>query len=185
MQVSPKLGFTFAEGLRSILRHDPDVIMVGEARDTETADICIRSAMTGHLVFSTLHTNDAIQTVDRIIDVFPAEQQQQIRFQLSMALLAIVSQRLLPRVGGKGRVMACELLKNNTAVANMIREGKTFQIPSSIQTGKRYGMQLLDDAIMELLNSGKIHPDDAYAKANDKGKFRPFLKTPPTDFTEA
>lgn len=176
---------TFSAALRGALREDPDIILVGEMRDLETISLAIEAASTGHLVFGTLHTSSAAKTVDRVIEVFPANQQEQIRSTLADGLRAVVAQVLFKRVDTKGRCAALEIMIATPAVRNLIREGKTFQIPSSIQTGKRYGMQLLDDAIMELLNSGKIHPDDAYAKANDKGKFRPFLKTPPSDFTEA
>ena len=176
---------TFSAALRGALREDPDIILVGEMRDLETISLAIEAASTGHLVFGTLHTSSAAKTVDRVIEVFPANQQEQIRSTLADGLRAVVAQVLFKRVDKKGRCAALEIMIATPAVRNLIREGKTFQIPSSIQTGKRYGMQLLDDAIMDLLNSGKIHPDDAYAKANDKAKFRPFLKTPPTDFTEA
>jgi twitching motility protein PilT len=176
---------TFSAALRGALREDPDIIMVGEMRDLETISLAIEAASTGHLVFGTLHTSSAAKTVDRVIEVFPANQQEQVRSTLADGLRAVVAQVLFKRVDKKGRCAALEIMIATPAVRNLIREAKTFQIPSSIQTGKRYGMQLLDDAIMELLNKGKIHPDDAYAKANDKGKFRPFLKSPPTDFTEA
>jgi twitching motility protein PilT len=176
---------TFSAALRGALREDPDIILVGEMRDLETISLAIEAASTGHLVFGTLHTSSAAKTVDRVIEVFPANQQEQIRSTLADGLRAVIAQVLFKRVDIKGRCAALEIMIATPAVRNLIREGKTFQIPSSIQTGKRFGMQLLDDAIMDLLNSGKIHPDDAYAKANDKGKFRPFLKTPPSDFTEA
>ncbi len=176
---------TFSAALRGALREDPDIILVGEMRDLETISLAIEAASTGHLVFGTLHTSSAAKTVDRVIEVFPANQQEQVRSTLADGLRAVVAQVLFKRVDKKGRCAALEIMIATPAVRNLIREAKTFQIPSSIQTGKRYGMQLLDDAIMDLLNKGKIYPDDAYAKANDKGKFRPFLKTPPTDFTEA
>ena len=176
---------TFSAALRGALREDPDIIMVGEMRDLETISLAIEAASTGHLVFGTLHTSSAAKTVDRVIEVFPANQQEQVRSTLADGLRAVVAQVLFKRADQKGRCAALEIMIATPAVRNLIREAKTFQIPSSIQTGKRYGMQLLDDAIMELLNNGKIYPDDAYAKANDKSKFRPFLKTPPTDFTEA
>jgi twitching motility protein PilT len=176
---------TFSAALRGALREDPDIIMVGEMRDLETISLAIEAASTGHLVFGTLHTSSAAKTVDRVIEVFPANQQEQVRSTLADGLRAVVAQVLFKRADKKGRCAALEIMIATPAVRNLIREAKTFQIPSSIQTGKRFGMQLLDDAIMELLNNGKIYPDDAYAKANDKGKFRPFLKTPPTDFTEA
>ena len=176
---------TFSAALRGALREDPDIILVGEMRDLETISLAIEAASTGHLVFGTLHTSSAAKTVDRVIEVFPANQQEQVRSTLADGLRAVVAQVLFKRADKKGRCAALEIMIATPAVRNLIREAKTFQIPSSIQTGKRYGMQLLDDAIMDLLNKGKIYPDDAYAKANDKGKFRPFLKTPPTDFTEA
>ena len=176
---------TFSAALRGALREDPDIILVGELRDLETISLAIEAASTGHLVFGTLHTSSAPKTVDRIIEVFPANQQPQIRSTLSDGIRAIIAQVLFKRIGQKGRCPALEILIATPAVRNLIREGKTHQIPSMIQTGKKYGMQLLDDAIMDLLNNGWISADDAYAKANEKGKFMPFLKNPPTDFTEA
>ena len=176
-------GFTAA--LRGALREDPDVILVGELRDLETISLAVEAASTGHLVFGTLHTTSAAKTVDRIIDVFPSSEQMQIRSTLADGLRAVIAQVLFKRADKKGRCAALEILIANGAVRNLIRESKTFQIPSMIQTGKKYGMQLLDDAIMELVNKGWISPDDAYLKANDKAKFRPMLKNPPTDFTEA
>jgi twitching motility protein PilT len=176
---------TFSAALRGALREDPDIILVGELRDLETISLAIEAASTGHLVFGTLHTSSAPKTVDRIIEVFPANQQPQIRSTLSDGIRAIIAQVLFKRIGQKGRCPALEILIATPAVRNLIREGKTHQIPSMIQTGRKYGMQLLDDAIMDLLNNGWINADDAYAKANDKGKFMPFLKNPPTDFTEA
>jgi twitching motility protein PilT len=175
---------TFSAALRGALREDPDIILVGEMRDLETISLAIEAAQTGHLVFSTLHTSSAAKTVDRIIEVFPAEEQGQIRSSLADGIRAIISQTLFKRVDRKGRCAALEILIANSAVRNLIRESKTFQIPSMIQTGKKYGMQLLDDAIMDLYNKGWISADDAYSKANDKTKFRPLLKAPPTDFTE-
>jgi twitching motility protein PilT len=175
---------TFSAALRGALREDPDIILVGEMRDLETISLAIEAAQTGHLVFSTLHTSSAAKTIDRIIEVFPAEEQGQIRSSLADGIRAIISQTLFKRVDRKGRCAALEILIANSAVRNLIRESKTFQIPSMIQTGKKYGMQLLDDAIMDLYNKGWISADDAYSKANDKTKFRPLLKAPPTDFTE-
>jgi twitching motility protein PilT len=173
---------SFATALRSALREDPDIILVGEMRDLETISLAIEAATTGHLVFSTLHTQSATKTVDRVIDVFPPEQQQQIRVSLSETLKAVIAQTLFKRKDRKGRVAALETMVVTAAVANLIREGKTFQLTSVIQTGKRYGMLTLDDAIMELLHKGLIEPDNAYAKAIDKNKFLPFLKTPPDVF---
>jgi twitching motility protein PilT len=176
---------TFTAALRGALREDPDIILVGEMRDLETIRLAVEAASTGHLVFGTLHTSSAAKTVDRVIEVFPASEQMQIRSTLADGLRAVVAQVLFKRIDKKGRCCAMEIMIANSAVRNLVRESKTFQIPSMIQTGKKFGMQLLDDAIMELLNKGWIHPDEAYAKSNDKGKFRPFLKTPPSDFTDA
>ena len=175
---------SFAAALRGALREDPDIILVGEMRDLETIGLAIEASATGHLVFGTLHTTSAAKTVDRIIEVFPVSQQEQIRNTLADGLRAVVAQTLFKRTDKKGRVAALEIMIANPAVRNLIREGKTFQIPSMIQTGKKYGMQSLDDAILEHLEKKRISPDDAYNKANDKGKFRPFMKNPPVDFTE-
>ncbi|MEE8540803.1 MAG: type IV pilus twitching motility protein PilT [Desulfobacterales bacterium] len=176
---------SFTAALRGALREDPDIILVGEMRDLETISLAIEAASTGHLVFGTLHTTSAPKTVDRIIEVFPASEQAQIRSTLSDGLRAVVAQVLFKRTDIKGRCAAMEILIATPAVRNLIREGKTHQIPSMIQTGKKYGMSLLDDAIMELLNKGWIDPDEAYLKSNDKGRFRAFLKNPPADFTDA
>ncbi|MEH0022539.1 MAG: type IV pilus twitching motility protein PilT [Desulfobacter sp.] len=176
---------TFSSALRGALREDPDIILVGELRDLETISLAVEAASTGHLVFGTLHTSSAAKTVDRIIEVFPHSEQAQIRSTLSDGLRAVVAQVLFKRVDKKGRCAALEILVATPAVRNLIREAKTHQIPSMIQTGKQYGMQLLDDAIMGLYKKGWISPDEAYSKANNKGVFRPFLKHPPSDFTEA
>ncbi len=175
---------SFTAALRGALREDPDIILVGEMRDLETISLAIEASATGHLVFGTLHTTSAPKTVDRIIEVFPTNQQEQIRNTLSDGLRAVVAQNLFKRIDKKGRVAALEIMIANPAVRNLIREGKTFQIPSMLQTGKKYGMQTLDDAIMEHLSKGRISPDDAYGKCNDKAKFLPYLKNPPQDFTE-
>ncbi len=175
---------SFAAALRGALREDPDIILVGEMRDMETISLAVEAANTGHLVFSTLHTTSAAKTVDRIIEVFPPDEQGQIRSTLADGIRAIISQTLLKRIDRPGRVAALEIMIATPAVRNLIREAKTYQLPSMIQTGKKYGMQLLDDAIMELLNRGVIGADDGYLKANDKARFRPFLKSQPTDFTE-
>lgn len=176
---------TFSSALRGALREDPDIILVGELRDLETISLAIEAASTGHLVFGTLHTSSAAKTVDRIIEVFPSTEQAQIRSTLADGLRAVVAQTLFKRIDKKGRCAALEILVATPAVRNLIREAKTHQIASMIQTGKQYGMQLLDDAIMQLYQKGWIHPDEAYGKANNKSLFRPFLKTPPADFTEA
>lgn len=154
---------SFSSALKYVLRQNPDVILIGEMRDIETIQAALTAAETGHLIFATLHTNDAIQTVDRIIDVFPAMQQQQIRFQLSLTLLAIISQRLLPRKDGKGRVLACEVLRNNQAVANLIRENKTHQIYSILETSARTGMLTMDRCVKKLYSEGNIGYEDAIA----------------------
>jgi len=176
---------SFSSALRGALREDPDIILVGEMRDLETISLAIEAASTGHLVFGTLHTSSAPKTVDRVIEVFPSSEQAQIRSTLADGLRAVVAQVLFKRIDKKARCAALEILIATPAVRNLIREGKTHQIPSSIQTGKKYGMMLLDDAIMDLYNKGWISADDAYAKANDKAKFRPLLKSPPVDFTDA
>ena len=176
---------TFSAALRGALREDPDIILVGEMRDLETISLAIEAASTGHLVFSTVHTTSAPKTVDRIIEVFPSTEQLQIRSTLADGLRAIISQVLFKRIDIKSRCVALEICIATPAVRNLIRESKTYQIPSMMQTGKKYGMQLLDDAIMDLYNKGWISGEDAYIKANEKGRFRTLLKTPPTDFTEA
>ncbi len=166
---------SFASALRAALREDPDVILVGEMRDLETIELAITAAETGHLVFGTLHTSSAAKTVDRIIDAFPAGQQAQIRTMLSESLKGVVAQQLLKRADKPGRIAAIEILFVNNATGNMIREGKTFQIPSVIQTGRGEGMQLLDQAIMEFLMRKLISPQEAHMKANDKKIFERFL----------
>jgi twitching motility protein PilT len=176
---------SFSAALRGALREDPDIILVGEMRDLETISLAIEASATGHLVFGTLHTTSAAKTVDRVIEVFPVTQQEQIRNTLADGLRAVVAQNLFKRIDKKARCAALEIMIATPAVRNLIREAKTFQIPSMIQTGKKYGMQTLDDAIMNFLNKKMISSDDAYAKSNDKAKFLPFLKNPPTDFTEA
>ena len=175
---------TFLSALRGALREDPDIIMVGELRDLETISLAIEAAATGHLVFGTLHTSSAPKTVDRIIEVFPPSEQAQVRSILADSLRAVVAQTLFKRIDKKGRCAAMEILVATPAVRNLIREAKTHQIQSMIQTGKQYGMQLLDDAIMNLYKKGWISQDEAYNKANNKSLFRPFLKNPPADFTE-
>jgi len=176
---------TFTSALRGALREDPDVILVGELRDLETISLAVEAASTGHLVFGTVHTTSAAKTVDRIIEVFPSSEQGQIRSTLADGLRAVISQVIFKRIDTKGRCVALEILIANSAVRNLIREAKTYQIASMMQTGKKYGMQLLDDAIMELYTRGWIGGEDAYMKSNDKARFRQFLKHPPTDFTEA
>ncbi len=176
---------SFATALRGALREDPDIILVGEMRDLETISLAVEAASTGHLVFSTLHTSSAYKTVDRVIEVFPSHEQPLIRSTLSDGLRAVIAQVLFKRIDRKGRVVALEILIASPAVRNLIREGKTHQIPSMIQTGKKYGMVLLDDSIMELYKKGVISAEEGYAKANEKSRFRPLLTAPPADFTEA
>ena len=172
---------SFAAALRGALREDPDIILVGEMRDLETIRLALEAANTGHLVFGTLHTTSAAKTIDRVIEVFPAEEQAQVRNSLSTGLKVVVAQNLFKRVDKKGRCAALEILVCTAAVSNLIRENKTVQIPSAIQTGKQHGMQTLDDAIMDVLTKKWISPEEAYQKCIDKNKFRPFLKTPPDE----
>jgi twitching motility protein PilT len=172
---------SFSAGLRGALREDPDLILVGEMRDLETIELAITAAATGHLVFGTLHTQSASKTVDRIIDVFPADQQNKIRQTLSEALKGIVAQTLFKRTDKKGRIAAFEILVFNTAVANLVREGKTHQLPGMIQVGKKIGNQPMDDHIMEHVRMKRISPEDAYEKSLDRKKFRSLLTHPPED----
>lgn len=157
---------SYASALRAALREDPDVILVGEMRDLETISIAITAAETGHLVFSTLHTNSAAATIDRVIDVFPPHQQQQTRVQLSGVIEGIIAQQLLPKEGG-GRVAAYEVMLATPAIRNLIREGKSFQIQSMIQTSKKLGMQAMDDAIYDLYMQNKISAEDAVSFAQE------------------
>lgn len=166
---------SFAKALRSALREDPDVILVGEMRDLETIATAITAAETGHLVLATLHTNNAAETIDRIIDVFPAEQQAQIRVQLSNNLVAVLSQQLLPRASGRGRVAAMEIMIATPAIRNLIREGKTHQIPSIIQTSGEYGMQTMDQALRDLYLQGIITYEDAMARAQRPEELKKML----------
>lgn len=157
---------SFAAGLRAALRQDPDVILVGEMRDLETISTAITAAETGHLVFGTLHTKSAVNTIDRIIDVFPPAQQEQIRIQLADVLECVIAKALLPKIGG-GRSPAYEILVVTPAVRSLIRQNKSYQITSTMQTGKRQGMQLLDDALTELVRKGEVSMDEALLVAND------------------
>jgi twitching motility protein PilT len=175
---------SFAAALKGALREDPDIILVGEMRDLETIRLALEAANTGHLVFGTLHTTSAAKTIDRVIEVFPAEEQAQVRNGLSTGLKVVVAQNLFKRVDRKGRCAALEILVCTAAVGNLIREGKTVQIPSTIQTGKQFGMQTLDDAIMNVLQKGWISAEEAYDKGIDKSKFRPLLKTPPDELNQ-
>jgi twitching motility protein PilT len=176
---------SFSAALRSALREDPDIILVGEMRDLETMRLAIEAASTGHLVFSTLHTTGAVNTVDRIIEVFPTNEQAQIRTTLADAIRAVISQILFKRTDGEGRCPALEILIATPAVRNLIRQAQTHMLPTTMQTGKSQGMQLLDDAILELYKRRWISADEAYAKANDKERLMSVLKpTQVLDFTE-
>lgn len=157
---------SFNRALKSVLRQDPDVILVGEMRDTETMQTAMTAAETGHLVFATLHTQDAPQTIDRIIDVFPPHQQSQVRVQLAATLMGICTQQLLPTVDGTDRIPACEVLVPTPAVRNLIREGKTHQIYSVMQTGSQYGMQTMDTSLADLVRRGKITKDLALRRSS-------------------
>ena len=158
---------SYAGALRAALREDPDVILVGEMRDLETIQTAITAAETGHLVFSTLHTNSAADTINRVIDVFPPHQQQQIRVQLASVIECVISQQLLPIQTGSGRVAAFEVMMGTSAVRNLIREGKAFQIPSMIQTSKKQGMQSMDDALYNLYIGGLISAENCLNYAQD------------------
>src|SRR5205809_1672860 len=175
-QVSQREVFThtesFAAALRASLREDPDVIMVGEMRDLETISLAITASETGHLVLATLHTGNASRTLDRLLDVFPPDQQEQIRVMVSESLRGVISQQLIPRADGAGRILALETLTNTPAVANVIRESKTYMLPGIIQTGKKQGMQLIDDALIELQSRGLITADEALARADQKREMR-------------
>jgi twitching motility protein PilT len=175
---------SFASALRAALREDPDIILVGEMRDLETIRLAIEAANTGHLVFSTLHTSSAPKTVDRVIEVFPQGEQAQIRSTLADSLRAVLSQGLFKRIDVKGRIAVVEILVATHAVRAMIRESKTHQILSAMQTGKKYGMQTLDDGIAVHLQAGRISPEEAYMKSVDKERFKSYLTEPPADFTE-
>ncbi len=166
---------SFASALKAALREDPDVILVGEMRDLTTIQLAMSAAETGHLVFGTLHTSTAAKTVDRIIDVFPTDQQEQVRAMLSESLKGVVCQQLLKTADGKGRVAALEIMLGNPAVGNLIREGKTFQIPSIMQTAKKDGMQLMDQHLLDLLKTKKVNPEEAYRCAIDKKQFEQYL----------
>jgi len=166
---------SFSNALRHVLRQDPNVILIGEMRDLETISTAITAAETGHLVFATLHTQSAAQTIDRIIDVFPPHQQSQIRTQLAVVLEGVLSQTLVPLVGGGGRVAAIEVMLATGAIRNLIREGKTFQIPSAIMSGGREGMQTLNQALRALVEQKKITYEDAAARATSEKEFAQLL----------
>ncbi len=167
---------SFLTGLRAALREMPDVILVGELVDPETTSMAITAAETGHLVLATMHTNSATATIDRLIGAFPASQQPLIRVMLADSLRGILSQYLFPRANGPGRVLACELLYCTPAVGNLIREQRTFQIPSILETGAAQGMKLMDHSLLELLKEGAITPRDAYLRASQKSRFESFME---------
>jgi twitching motility protein PilT len=167
---------SFGAALRAALREDPDVIMVGEMRDLETISLAITASETGHLVLGTLHTGNASRTLDRLLDVFPEDQQEQIRIMVSESLRGIISQQLVPKIDNSGRVLALETLTNTPAVANVIREARTYMLPGIIQTGKKQGMQLMDDALVDLARRGLISAEEAYARSEQKQDMRAALK---------
>ena len=171
---------SFATALRASLREDPDVIMVGEMRDLETISLAITAAETGHLVLATLHTSNASRTLDRLLDVFPPEQQEHVRVMVAESLRGILSHQLIPREDGTGRVLALEILTNTPAVANVIRESKTYMLPGIIQTGKKQGMRLMDDALIDLYDRGLISAEEAYERADQRYLVRQHL----TEMTE-
>lgn len=163
---------SFATALRAALREDPDVIMVGEMRDLETISLAITAAETGHLVLATLHTNNASRTLDRLLDVFPSEQQEHIRVMVAESLRGVISHQLIPTRDGTSRVLALEILTNTPAVANVIREAKTYMLPGIIQTGKKQGMRLMDDALIDLYDRALISADEACERADQKQLLR-------------
>ncbi len=168
---------SFAKALRGALREDPDVIMVGEMRDLETIQLALTAAETGHLVLGTLHTGNAPRTLDRVLDVFPTDQRDQIRVMVSESLRGIVSQQLVPRADGSGRVLALELLVNTPAVAHCIREGKTFMLPGVMQTGKNVGMITMDESLRQLYIERAITQDEAMFRADDKAQMKEFFQS--------
>jgi twitching motility protein PilT len=169
---------SFSEGLRSALRQDPDVILVGELRDPETIGLAVEASETGHLVLATLHTRGAYPTIHRLVGAFPSESHSQIRHTLAENLKCVISQELVRLADGRGRRAVCEILVVSSAVSQLIRDGKTHQIPSAIATGRRLGMQLMDQALLELVRSGDIDPDEAFLKAVEKREFLPFVSKP-------
>ncbi len=166
---------SFAAALRGALREDPDIIMVGEMRDLETISLAISASETGHLVLGTLHTGSAARTLDRVLDVFPVDQRDQIRVMVSESLRGIVSQQLVPRADGKGRALALEVLTNSPAVGSVIREAKTFMLPGIIQTGRKQGMMLMDESLGRLAAQGIIAPEEALARSDQKQMMKTML----------
>jgi len=166
---------SFSSALRASLRQDPDVIMVGEMRDLETISLAITASETGHLVLATLHTSNAARTMQRLLDVFPVEQQSQIRTMVSESFRGVVCQQLIPRADGKGRVMALEIMTNNPAIGNLIREGKNYMLPGQIQIGKKDGMRLMDDSLIQLVRAGTITQEEGYQRSENKKQFAQWL----------
>jgi len=166
----------FKNALRSVLRQDPDVVLVGELRDLETIEAALTLAETGHLTFATLHTSDAVQTINRVIDVFPAHAQQQVRTQLSFTLEGVFCQQLLPAASGRGRVLGAEIMLSTAAIRALIREGKGHQIYSQIQTGARFGMKTMSSWLADLVKAGKVRVEDAEKTITEPGEFRTLLK---------
>jgi twitching motility protein PilT len=169
---------SFPEALRRALRHDPDVIVVGEMRDLETVSTAMAAAETGHLVLGTLHTIDAPQTVDRLVDMFPHEQHHQVRAQFSQILEAVVCQSLIPRKSGKGRIAAFEIMLGNTAIRNLIREGKTYELHSIMQMNKNSGMQILDNALADLVTRGIVTEEEAMLKSSHRDRLKKLIEKP-------
>ncbi|MET0590315.1 MAG: type IV pilus twitching motility protein PilT [Naasia sp.] len=167
---------SFAAALKHVLRQDPDVILIGELRDLETISVALTAAETGHLVFATLHTQNAAQTIDRVIDVFPPHQQGQVRAQLAATLQGVVCQTLVKKASGKGRVVATEVMFVTPAIANLVREGKTYQIPSAMQAGRELGMHTMDQELATLVDSGTITRDSAYEKAQDPASLTQLIR---------
>jgi twitching motility protein PilT len=167
----PTHSKSFASALRAALREDPDVIVVGELRDPETVQTAITAAETGHLIFGTLHTQSAARTVMRVLDQFPAGKRAHIRTLLASVLRGVISQMLVPNIDGKGRSLATEVLINNSAVSNLIREDRAWQIPMVMQTGRKFGMRMMDDSLIELVQRKKITLEEALSRASDKTKF--------------
>lgn len=170
---------SFSNALRSVLRQDPDIVLIGEMRTMETIEAALTLAETGHLTFATLHTSDCVQTINRIVDVFPAFQQQQVRTQLSLTLQAVFCQQLVPTVGDRGRVLAAEIMMSNTAIRSLVRDNKAHQIYSQIQTGGSLGMRTMNAALYELHQSRRISLDDALARSSDKDELKRLVQQIP------
>jgi twitching motility protein PilT len=167
---------SFTQSLKHVLRQDPDIVLIGEMRDLETIEAALVVAETGHLVFSTLHTNSAVQTINRIIDVFPAHQQAQVRAQLSLVLQGVISQQLIPRRDGRGRIMVCEVMIPNAAIRNLIREEKVHQIYSQMQVGQtKFGMQTMSQALIAAVQRNLITPDEALGHATEIEEMKQML----------